>query len=214
MSQSGRRRGLLLMAAGVAVLAIGGGGLILSQVKPTAWTMARARATSDKADARAAEFEKALAAAVHQVRGPEPWAIAIDPADLNGWLAQRWRAWAEFAQDAIPDDLREQPLEHVALAIEQEGSLLVMLARHGRVDWCRLTVVGEPGSVGVEVTGVGVGALPVPVAIADSLAGDLGSLRDGVPPVTLADGRTVRVLDLAFQDGSIVVQCRTDAAPP
>lgn len=214
MSRSSRRRGLLLMAAGVAVLAGGLGSIALTQVKPEAWLRARARASSPEADARAAGFEKALAAALHQVRGPEPWAIAIDPADLNGWLAQRWRPWAEFASGSIPDDLRSQPLEHAALAIDGEGSLLVMLARQGRVDWCRLEVVGEPGAIGLSVTSLGVGALPLPVAVAGGLVGDLARLGGGLPTMGLADGRTVRLLDLAFQDGSIVAQCRTEPAAP
>ena len=96
------------MAAGVVVLMGGLGAIALTQVKPAAWLRARTRAGSPEADARAAGFEKALAAAIHQVRGPEPWAVAIDPDDLNGWLAQRWRPWAEFARDSIPDDLRGQ----------------------------------------------------------------------------------------------------------
>ena len=214
MSRSSRRRGLLLMAGGVAVLAGGAGAVVLAQMKPKAWSRARASAVLPEADARAAGFEKALAAAIHQVRGPEPWAIAIGPDELNGWFAQRWRPWAEFARDSIPDDLRGQPLEQVAVAIEDEGSLLVMLSRQGRVDWCRLKVVGERGSVGLEVTGVGAGALPLPVLVAGGLAGDLARLGGGLPPMTLADGRTVRLLDLAFQDGTIVVQCRTDPAVP
>ena len=214
MIRSSRRRGLLLMAAGVAVLAGGLGAIALTQVKPEAWSRARALAHSPEADARAAGFEKALAAAIHQVRAPEPWAIAIDPDDLNGWLAQRWRPWAEFARESIPDDLRSQPLEHAALAIDGEGSLLVMLSRQGRIDWCRLEVVGEQGSVGLEVTGIGAGALPLPVVLAGGLAGDLARLGSGLPAMHLADGRTVRLLDLAFQDGAIVVQCRTDPASP
>ena len=202
------------MVAGVVVLVGGLGAIALTQVKPAAWSPARALAISPEADARAAGFEKALAAAIHQVRGPEPWAVAIDPDDLNGWLAQRWRPWAEFARDAIPDGLRSQPLEHAALAIEDEGSLMVMLARQGRVDWCRLEVVGEPGAIGLKVTSLGAGALPLPVAVAGGLAGDLAGLGGGLPAMSLTDGRTVRLLDLAFQDGAIVVQCRTDPAAP
>lgn len=214
MSRSKRRRGLLLMAAGVVVLAGGLGAIALMQVKPGAWSRSRAIASSPDADARAARFEKALAAAIHQVRGPEPWAIAIDPDDLNGWLAQRWRPWAEFARDVIPDDLRNQPLEHAALAIDREGSLLVMLSRQGRIDWCRLEVVGEPGAIGLEVTSVGAGALRLPAIVAGGLAGNLAHLGDGLPTMNLSDGRSVRLLDLAFQDGAIVVQCRTDPAAP
>ncbi len=214
MSRSSRRRGLLLMAAGVVVLAGGLGAIALTQVKPEAWLRARSIASLPDADARAASFEKALAAAIHQVRGPEPWAIAIDPADLNGWLAQRWRPWAEFARDAIPDDLRSQPLEHAALAIDREGSLLVMLSRQGRIDWCRLEVVGDPGAIGLEVTRMGAGALPLPAIVAGGLAGDLAHLGEGLPTMNLSDGRSVRLLDLAFQDGTIVLQCRTDPAAP
>ena len=214
MSLSSRRRGLLLMAAGVAVLLGGAGALLLAQVVPSAWSRVRNPAVSIEADERAAGFEKALAAAIHQVRGPEPWAIAVDPDDLNDWLAQRWRPWAEFARDSIPDDLRGQPLEQVALAIEDEGTLLVMLSRQGRIDWCRLEVVGEPGSVGLAVAGVGAGALRLPVMLAGGLAGDLARLGDGLPAMPLSDGRSVRLLDLAFQDGTIVLQCRTDPASP
>lgn len=214
MSLSSRRRGLLLMAAGVAVLLGGAGALLLAQVVPSAWSRVRNPAVSIEADERAAGFEKALAAAIHQVRGPEPWAIAVDPDDLNDWLAQRWRPWAEFARDAIPDDLRSQPLEHAALAIDREGSLLVMLSRQGRIDWCRLEVVGEPGAIGLEVTSVGAGALPLPAIVAGGLAGDLAHLGEGLPAMNLSDGRSVRLLDLAFQDGTIVLQCRTDPAAP
>ena len=129
MSRPSRRRGLLLMAAGVVVLVGGLCAIALTQVKPEAWLRARARAGSPEADARAAGFEKALAAAIHQVRGPEPWAVAIDPDDLNGWLAQRWRPWAEFARDSIPGDLRGQPLEHAAMDLAGDE---IALGRVGR----------------------------------------------------------------------------------
>ena len=212
MSRSSRRRGLLLMAAGAAVLVLGAGALVLVQHAPDAWDQARRPALAPSADSRAAGFETALAAAIHQVRGPEPWAIAIDPVDLNGWFARRWRPWADFAGDSIPDDLRRQPLEHMAVAVESEGELVVMLSRQGRVDWCSLEVVGEPGSVGLALTGIGAGSLPLPVVVARGLAGELARFGGGLPALKLTDGRTVRVLDLAFQDGMVVVQCRTEPA--
>jgi hypothetical protein len=214
VSARSRRRGLLLMAAGVAVLLAGVGALVLVQRPPDAWDRVRGPARAPSADPRAASFEQALAAALHQVRGPEPWAIAIEPSDLNGWLAQRWRPWADFAGESIPDQLREQPLEHAAVAIEREGELLVMVQRQGRVDWCTLEVVGTAGSVGLGVTGVGAGSLPLPVLVAGGLAGDLAGLGPGLPALRLADGRRVRLLDLAFQDGTIVLQCRTEPAAP
>jgi hypothetical protein len=212
VSRSSRRRGLLLMAAGAAVLVLGAGALVLVQRAPDAWDVARRPALAPSADSRAAGFETALAAAIHQVRGPEPWAIAIDPVDLNAWFARRWRPWADFAGDSIPDDLRRRPLEHVAVAVESEGELVLMLSRQGRVDWCSLEVVGEPGSVGLALTGVGAGSLPLPVVVAGGLAGELASFGGGLPALKLTDGRTVRVLDLAFQDGTVVVQCRTEPA--
>jgi hypothetical protein len=48
--------------------------------------------------------------------------------------------------------------------------------------------------------------------VAGGLAGELASFGGGLPALKLTDGRTVRVLDLAFQDGTVVVQCRTEPA--
>ena len=76
----------------------------------------------------------------------------------------------------------------------------------------RLEVVGEPGSVGLALTGIGAGSLPLPVVVARGLAGELARFGGGLPALKLTDGRTVRVLDLAFQDGMVVVQCRTEPA--
>ena len=50
----------------------------------------------DDAEARGEAFERALAAALTKVRpAGEEWAIAIDPADINAWLAIRLPKWIE-----------------------------------------------------------------------------------------------------------------------
>ena len=46
--------------------------------------------------ARGEAFEQALAAALTRVRpAGEEWAIAIDPDDINAWLATRLAKWVE-----------------------------------------------------------------------------------------------------------------------
>lgn len=179
---------------------------------PSAWGTVRAAAQAG--EARAVTFENAVAAALHEIRGLEPWAVSIDPADLNAWLMHRWSPWAEFAGDGLPPWVRDLPLQDAAVAITADGQLLLMLEHGDRIEWCRVAVAGERGSPVLVVDGAGVGRLPMPVALAGGMADALVDTTTPMAALELVDGRRVRIVDVAFQDGAIVVACVTEPAAP
>ena len=165
--------------------------------------------------ARGEAFEQALVAAVTKVRDPNgaSWAIAVDPADINAWLATRLPKWvahdpgfASFADAALlrigSEDgalVVESPLGPPALGLV--GTVRVPLE----------LVEGDP-RVRAEIDGLRVGRLPVPFAAAgfDGAAGALDELsrleaRHPDRRVPLADGRLVEVRAISCEKGRIKI---------
>ena len=76
--------GLLVLGAALACF-------LLAAMPPVARPLLPA-----DAEARGEAFEQALAAELTKVRpAGEEWAISIDPADINAWLATRLPKWIE-----------------------------------------------------------------------------------------------------------------------
>jgi hypothetical protein len=165
--------------------------------------------------ARGEAFERALVAAVTKVRDPngESWGIAIDPADINAWLATRLPKWVahdpEFASFADAGLLRigsedgalvvETPIGPSALGLVGTVRLPLELAE------------GDP-QVRAEIGGVRIGWLPVPFAEAgfDGAAQALEELsrleaRHPNRRFPLADGRLVEVRAISCEKGRIKI---------
>lgn len=183
-------------------------------------------------EARAEALEQAIAAAVTRVRGagPERWAVAIDPDDLNAWLATRLPKW--IAHD--PGLAALEPATMVRLAADRgalvlERALEVPFAPSSEllVGTLRLPVgverTGETTRLSVEVGGASVGRLPIPAFaglsalgehLREALAriGERHAERDGGLRLRLADGRSVALEFVACEPGRIVVGCTTHPA--
>jgi len=125
----------------------------------------------DDATARGEAFEQALVAALTKIRpAGEEWAIAIDPADLNAWLATRLPRWIahdpELAALAPATTLRVAALD---------GTLIIE-------DSAR-----APGDAVI--------SLPVTPSLADGrLHLDIGLARIGRLPVPLAGSALATLL--------------------
>ncbi|MFM1821805.1 MAG: hypothetical protein RI967_71 [Planctomycetota bacterium] len=179
-------------------------------------------------EARGEAFEQAIAAAVTRVRAPgaERWAVAIDPADLNAWLATRLPKW--IAHDPALAVL--EPACAVRLGAA-EGALVLeapLASSSDRlVGTLRLpiAVVGtEAGArLSLEVGGASIGRLPIPAfagladlgeRLRDALARfePLGAGQGGDLRFRLADDRTVELRAIACEPGRIVVECTTHPA--
>lgn len=149
----------------------------------------------DDAEVRGEAFEKSLAAELTAIRpAGEEWAIAIDPADINAWLATRLPKWIEHDPDLA--DLAPAATIRIAaidgaLVIEDSaranGAPVVSLPLEPTLDGGRLHL------------GIGtarIGRLPVPgsaAALAAFLADSLDELASGTAGIRLTDGRRVEL---------------------
>jgi hypothetical protein len=165
--------------------------------------------------ARGEAFEQALAAALTKVRpAGEEWAVAIDPADVNAWLATRLPKWIEH------DPSLAEFADAAALRIAStDGSLRV---EEPIADgWLRLSL---PIEVGIEAGGLRIGfgtarlgRLPIPgigAALAESVESELDGLdlATRAPELPLADGRVVEVREISCEDGRVALRLATLAA--
>ncbi|MEY3027426.1 MAG: hypothetical protein RL136_2362 [Planctomycetota bacterium] len=170
----------------------------------------------DDADARGEAFEQALAAALTKVRPEgEEWAIAVDPADINAWLATRLPKWIDHDPALAPladaVDLRVASIRD-ALVVEDAGRALgdavLSLPVEPRLEGDRLHL-----SIGT----ARIGRLPVPgsgSAIASLLGDGLAQLAAGPARIPLADGRAVELRAIECDPGRIALLFRTRPAPP
>ena len=168
---------------------------------------------------RGEALEQALVAAVTKVRDPagEEWAIAIDPADINAWLATRLPKWAthdpEFAPFAAASAVRigsedgavtlETPIGPAALGLVATVQMPLELAE------------GEE-RLFVDIGGVRIGRLPIPLAEAgfDSAGKFLDELqrleaRHPGRRFRLGDGRCIEVRAISCEEGRIKIRFAT-----
>lgn len=164
---------------------------------------------------RGEALEQALVAAVTKVRDPagESWAIAIDPADINAWLATRLPKWAahdpEFAPFARAAEVRVGS-EAGAIVVESPiGPRVLGLVGTVRVP-LELTEAGE--RLEATVDHARIGRLPVPLSLAafDSAGAfreELGRLEARHPDrrFRLSDGRFVEVRAIECEAGRIKI---------
>jgi hypothetical protein len=151
--------------------------------------------------ARGEALEQALVAAVTKVRDPagETWAIAIDPADVNAWLATTVRISA--ADGALIVDAPVGP-EAIGLV----GTLRLPVALEDSPDAKLLLDIGAAR----------IGLLPVPISdagweAAGALADELARFEARYPErrFRLADGRFVEVRAISCEDGRIKIRFAT-----
>jgi hypothetical protein len=170
--------------------------------------------------ARAEALERALAAEVTKVRGPagEAWAIAIDPADINAWLATRLPKWIEHEPELASFEAA------VAVRIAADDGALVIEApvgpaALGLVGAVRMPVALEdaPGArLVLDIGAARIGLLPVPLsaegwASAGTLADELARFERRYPDrrIRLADGRFVEVRAISCERGRIKIRFAT-----
>lgn len=161
---------------------------------------------------RGEAFEQALAAALTKVRPEgEEWAVAVDPADVNAWLATRLPKW----------------IEHDPSLDEWQGATSLRIASVGgalRVEepmvggWLRLSLPIEPsvesGRLRVGFGTARLGRLPVPglgAALAQSVEADLErlDLADRGLELPLSDGRAVEVRGISCEPGRVKLRFAT-----
>ena len=147
----------------------------------------------DDAEARGEAFEQALAAALTKVRpAGEEWAIAIDPADINAWLATRLPKW--IAHDpGLADLARATTLRLAAI----DGALILEdsnRAAGAPVISLPLTPSVDGDRFALMIGTARIGRLPVPgsgTALAAYLRASLDELASGPAEFRLSDGRRV-----------------------
>jgi hypothetical protein len=214
---------IVLFALGVLMTLCATGVFYFSRAAP-AWWHAAGRLPGD-AEARAAALERGATTAIHAVREPgEAWAVSLDEADANAWLRHRLAAWMAN-RGARPPGFEPR------VRFEDGRLRLGIGMEPRRVMWMVLdasfvppSATGEPPRLRLTLADTGVGRLPVPSVfvrrvvepvLARALTGwlvveDHAAMAVGLPSLELADGRRVRVEELSFEAGRLVVRCVTD----
>lgn len=170
--------------------------------------------------ARGEALEQALVAAVTKVRDPagETWAIAIDPSDINAWLATRLPKWIEHDPSLAPFE------RATTVRISADDGALIVDApvgpeALGLVGTLRLPIAldDSPGAkLIVDIGATRIGLLPVPFSdagweAAGTLAEELARFEAQYPErrFRLADGRFVEVRAISCEDGRIKIRFAT-----
>jgi hypothetical protein len=216
MSNGSSRKTIRAAVRGVAAV---GGGVLLAGVCLALIPLAGRPTLPPDAVIRGEALEQALVAAVTKVRDPagEEWAIAIDPADINAWLATRLPKWAahdpEFAPFAAASAVRigsedgavtlETPIGPAALGLVATVQMPLELAE------------GEE-RLFVDIGGVRIGRLPIPLAeagfdAAGKFLDELQRLEARHPGrrFRLGDGRCIEVRAISCEEGRIKIRFAT-----
>jgi len=194
-------------------------GLFVAGCVLALWPPSGRPALPSNADARGEALEQALVAAVTKVRDPagESWAIAIDPADINAWLATRLPKWVahdpKFASFADAAEVRVGS-EDGALVVESPvGPRALGLVGTVRVP---LELAEGDRQVRAEIGSVRIGRLPVPLAEigfddAERVVAEVARLESRYPGrrFRLGDGRFIEVQAISCDSGRIKVRFAT-----
>ena len=168
----------------------------------------------ENAPARGEAFEQALASELTKIRPTdEEWAIAIDPADLNAWLATRLSQWIahdpELANLAAATTLRVAAIDGTLIledSARAPGSAVISLP---------VTPSLTDGRLRLDIGVARVGRLPVPFAgsaLAALLRGGLDRLAASPAQIRLADGRRVELRALSCEPRRIALLFATRPA--
>jgi hypothetical protein len=200
------------------VRAVAAGGLLAAVV--LAFVPPAGRPTlPEGAVTRGEALEQALVAAVTKVRAPEgeSWAIAIDPADINAWLATRLPKWVahdpEFAPFAAASEVRIGSEDGAVILETPIGPNAL-----GLIATVRMSLeLGEGDErLRTDIGGVRVGRLPIPLAdagldAAGKVQAELQRLEARHPGrrFRLGDGRFIEVRAISCEDGRIKIRFAT-----
>lgn len=189
------------LVAGLVLLPMAGAATVLALRAPTWWNPV-SRADAAAAD-RAAAFEQGIVAEFTRVRGDAAeWAIRIRESDVNDWLGTRLPAWMESRGEPVPKGAQSRM---------QAGALTVGVRAGMAVAWWQARLAVQGGGISLQDERGGLGRLPVPGI---GVAIDAGLARAAVDhPIRLADGRTVRILDVETLPGEVRLRLRTEPAP-
>lgn len=178
----------------------------------------------------AEQFEYKLIEQTHKIRPKsEPWAIRIYDEHINAWLADRLSAWLTHDQDlswpenmSLPQVRLSKDKITVAVQITDESRSRVvslelepqmiddaLLLRIEGISLGRLSLPGKP--VGQVVSWLNDAA---PEGYFDDLRVrqmlDLLLEGSAIEPIfSLSDGRKIRLVSIACEEGAIVLQCLT-----
>lgn len=138
-------------------------------------------------------------AAITKIRpAEEEWAVAIDPTDINSWLATRLPKWIEHD----PELAELAPACTIRLA-SIEGALIIedsVRASGAAVISLPVTPQLSDGRLRLDIGFARIGRLPIPgvaYALAAILRGSLDRLAAGPAQIRLADGRRVELREIS-----------------
>jgi len=147
----------------------------------------------------------------HKVRpSNETWRIRITEEAMNAWLSGRLEGWLTHDQEIeLPSEI-DKPQVHVT----PEGIWFAAMVQIEDNDFrpvaIQLSVDIKNGSATVAPVAIRLGKLPIPLSVFEDVVQDAQSRVDELDPlVPLMDDREVEIQDVAFEEGAIVLTCKT-----
>ena len=201
---------LIILASGtlflVGMLAI----LAWLSMQPQGWYVPP-NYSLDKIKTLADRAEYRLNEEFHKIR-PETdtWRLRISDEAMNAWLSGRLEGWLTHDQEMeLPPEINN-PQVHVAqdgiwfaAMVEIEGADVRPIA-------IQLWITVEKGSVEVEPVAIRIGKVPIPVVLFKSIAEEMQLKATGIEPfVPLMDDREVEIISIEYEEGSLILTCKT-----
>ena len=214
------------------ILILGATGSILWQLtweQPKWWSPVNSNDPSVSIEAE--QFEYSLIEKTHKIRpNYEPWAIRIRDEHINAWLAQRLSAWLTLDQDlnwpeniSVPQirlskdritlavQLRDEDNRSRVVSLKLEPQIIddELLLRIDGISLGRLSLPGKPvGQVASWLKEAAPEGFFDDLRVSQLL--DLLLQGSAIQPIqSLSDGREVRIVDIACEEGALVLKCIT-----
>jgi len=140
----------------------------------------------------------------------EVWRLRITDEAMNAWLSGRLEGWLTHDQELeIPEEIYGLQVHTtpeglwIAAMVEIEDSIARPVATQVRVWFEKEKAYFEPISIRF-------GKIPVPVSILKNVMKEMPVDANAVVPVVpLMDAREVEIKAIDFEEGAIVLSCRT-----
>ncbi len=191
------------------------------QATPSYWEVID---TSDPVYAQEADRFEQWSSATFSKSRPlgEPWRFEITQDQANGWLATRLDLWEANRGWELPEEMM-YPMVAV-----REGEMILAVEVHAergrKILGITVDAAANPegGPVTLEITDISIGRIKVSYEramktfedynmpqMADALVSYREQLQEAKLVFSLADGREVEILDIAFHHERAVLTCRT-----
>ncbi len=147
----------------------------------------------------------------HKVRpSSDVWLIRITEEAMNAWLSGRLEGWLTHDQEIeLPPEIMK-PQVHITPEGIWFAAMIQIEENYFRPVAILLWVDIKNSSATIFPVAIRLGKLPIPLSIFEEIIQDAKMRVDELEPIVpLMDDREVEIQDVAFEEGSVVLTCKT-----